>query len=902
VSESIEKLRPDRDLQCFFFRPSAIAALSSTSASGFTLSGTWRQQFDWAVIEWTRDNTFEHPALRYLPDGDLSGLTLSYKERRTNCILIDSNLFPTVDWPYLRIWAEDGSGQEQLYRVRLADHATPTEGSFKAASATFTLSGTLTAGDVVELSWRDEHYFRTIESGDTIASVLEHLSEDVNALSSIVSAGYSGPDGTITLTNLQAGEDGNNLGVIASVSGAQTETWTPESQTMSGGASPAQWRIELNFGAMQDLSGEAVPTEKIRKMRWTYAAALQEGGFSRTEFDVEVSEWSVTGENRTYAVSGPRSRRYEDDCEAELTGTWTKDAGNFSGGTIHRTNELGAAATVQTDSQFSHRLLLGTRKTFEAGTISVNVDGGPAVDFDLFVPEEDFLIRLDLGVFGAGQHTVQAVLTGANDASGGNSFYFDFVEAAVEVDTVSGQAVRDRETLATDWDTDHSLALAPERVAWNLDMLGFKGRPNHFVGSILFYELENVGNVFASGTVTFEGTPEFSQVVEVVIDGTVFSRVTLSTDTKETIARAFEFLVNDGSTGVRASSSGNVLTIHSRLLGSAGNSITLSASPISGSFEASASGETLTGGTDGVWYTDTAANPRINRAARDWHRSYFQALVSYGMADAAAAFSMELSHGNPSAAAGLAQRYPDGEPVIVSTPAVQTNFSPASLGFWKQAYLEMAAIQSDAGMTPYLQFGEVQWWYFPNAAGMTFYDDYTKSEFEAEHGTPLHVFTSNNDPPEGFPEEAAFLKSLIGNFTSAIRSFVRASYPDTRFEVLYPHDVNDFPLTRSVNFPSSDWSPGNIEVLKTENFTYTGNSNLNKALESIKFPFEQGFPRPETAHLIGVFTASVPWDWERRLAKGQDVESVVLWAFDQFSMIGYSLPLFEGLSRSRFLG
>ena len=53
------------------------------SANGFTLSGTWRQQFDWAVVEWNRDNVYEHPAIRYLPDPDLSGLELSYLEQRS---------------------------------------------------------------------------------------------------------------------------------------------------------------------------------------------------------------------------------------------------------------------------------------------------------------------------------------------------------------------------------------------------------------------------------------------------------------------------------------------------------------------------------------------------------------------------------------------------------------------------------------------------------------------------------------------------------------------------------------------------------------------------------------------------------------------------------------------------
>src|ERR1035438_10784339 len=97
MAEQLTKLRPDRDMQCYFERPSAVAALSGTSASGFTVSGCWRQQSDWAVIEWNRDNVFEHPRLRNLPDGDLSGITLSYQETRTNCIPLDSTLYATVD-------------------------------------------------------------------------------------------------------------------------------------------------------------------------------------------------------------------------------------------------------------------------------------------------------------------------------------------------------------------------------------------------------------------------------------------------------------------------------------------------------------------------------------------------------------------------------------------------------------------------------------------------------------------------------------------------------------------------------------------------------------------------------------------------------------------------------------
>ena len=900
MSETIDKLRPDRDLQCYFFRPSAIAALSNCSASGFTVSGSWRQQFDWTVIEWHRNNVFEHPWLRNLPDGDLSGLTLSYRESRTNCLLMDSTLFPTVDWPFLRIWAENGSG-EQLYKVPLRDHATATLGSSVAAQATFTLQGILVPGDVVEMAWLNENYFQTIQAGDTIAAVVQRLSDDVNALSGSASSQYSGADGTITLTHLTAGEEGNNLGIIANVSGVQIEQWVPTSQTMSGGASPTEWQVDLDFTNLLDENGVSVPTSNVRKMRWTYAAALQPGAYSRADFDVAVSNWTVSGTNRAYSVAAPKSRRFEDDENATYSGTWTAESGNFSAGTIGRTNQVGATVSVSYSSQLPHRLFLGTRYFEEAGIISVTVDSDPAQTFDLYIPAEDYLVRIDLGARTAGSHTVTVTLTGANAASSGNTFYFDYVEEAIEAATVSAQPVRVNETLATDWDTDHSLALAPERVAWNMQMLGFKGRANHYAGAILFYELTNPDNVYASGTISFQGTPVFSQNVQVNIDGTVYNRLTLSTDTNESIAKAFEFLINNGTTGVRAATTGNVLTITARMLGTAGNALTLSASPTSGAFQAITSGANLTGGVDGNWLTDATALPRMNRAARDWHRAYFAALDTYGI-EAVAAYSTELSHADSSSAAGLAQRYPDGTPVLVNTPAVQTNFSTTSLDFWKQAYLEMAQMQAEALVTPYLQFGEVQWWYFPGSSGMTFYDDYATTEFQNQYGRAMHVFTSNDDSPDPFPEEKAFLPGLIGSFTAAVRGFVSATYAQTKYEVLYPHDVNDHVLTRAVNYPDGDWTPANLDVLKTENFTYTGSRELNKAVESIQFPQAKGFAVEESAHLVGVFNASEPWNWERRLSRAEGVEHVVLWAFDQFSMIGYSLPLSEGIRRSFFLG
>jgi hypothetical protein len=233
---------------------------------------------------------------------------------------------------------------------------------------------------------------------------------------------------------------------------------------------------------------------------------------------------------------------------------------------------------------------------------------------------------------------------------------------------------------------------------------------------------------------------------------------------------------------------------------------------------------------------------------------------------------------------------------------LQTNFAPACTAFWEQVYSGMAALMAAAGLTPYLQFGEVQWWYFAAASGMPFYDAYTTSTFQAQYGRPMSIILSQNADPSGLTQECAFLPGLIGQFTSAIRQFVRQTYPTTRFEVLYPCDTNDTALNSLINFPRNDWTPSNLTCLKTENFTYTGDRNLDEARQSIQFPAQNGFPPAQTSHLIGISDYTTPWAKERSLAIAAGHQSVVLFALDQFCLIGYSLPLSSGSARARFMG
>ncbi|HXN50225.1 MAG TPA: hypothetical protein VN893_26485 [Bryobacteraceae bacterium] len=907
MAQTIEKLSPNQDLQCYFQQPSAVAALSATSATGFTVSGSWREQFDWAVIEWNRDNGFEHPLFRTLPDGDLSGLVLTYEETRTNCMPMDSNLGPTVGWPYLRVW-RDGQSLPDLVPLYTPDRATAIGGTPTAASATLTLTGTATNQDYIGVAWLTEQYNYQLQYWDSVASAVSALAQIVNDPhigSPTMSATASGTQ--ITLTLKTAGANGNLVGVYGFVSGAGTESWSSWWQLLSGGASPTKWRIHLDLGNLTDINGQTVTMTSVRKMRWTYVAPWQDGAFQRTEFEVQVSNWTVTGTNRAYSVAGPGSRRIEDDGpQAVYSDGWTafKGSYNYSNGSYHSTETIGAQVSCTYWASVPHSLYLGAEFLNKGASLSVTVDGGAPMTPNLLVPTEDALVRIPLGQYGGGTHTVVVQHAGPNDSNGPYTFNFDFLEIAIPTTALPELSTDAQVSLATDWDTYHSICLAPERTAWMIDALGFHGRVNHYMGALWFYELVSAGFTYASAHIDFTGPALFAlnEQTSITIDGTTIEHVHYIGDTAETVVKAFEMEINRGTMSVRAVANGAGLTIYSRSLGLASNSIVVSAT--STSMVPQPASQNLTGGQDGTWLTDLQVTPRLNRAARDWTRSFFRALKGYGL-DGVAALSMELGNGDPSLEAGIAQRTPDpgGVAVWVSTPALQTNFSPASIAFWQQAYQDIAQLQTDAGLRPYLQFGEVQWWYFrDNRSGMPFYDAYTTGTFLAQYGRAMQTILDNTVSPADYPQETQFLPTLIGAFTSQIMAYVRASFPTCRFEVLYPLDVNDTDFNRAINYPAGAWTPAALDCLKTESFGYTGSRDLNQCLTSIQLPGTRGFSPESSAHLVGIGDPTSPWLKEVRLSKAAGLESVVLFALDQLCLIGYSLPLPPALRRASLQG
>jgi hypothetical protein len=176
------------------------------------------------------------------------------------------------------------------------------------------------------------------------------------------------------------------------------------------------------------------------------------------------------------------------------------------------------------------------------------------------------------------------------------------------------------------------------------------------------------------------------------------------------------------------------------------------------------------------------------------------------------------------------------------------------------------------------------------------------STFQAQYGRPMTVITTNTLDPTTVPQEAAFLPGLIGAFTSQIMNYVRTAYPNCRFEVLYPTDVNNFALTRVINYPTSTWTPANLNCLKTESFTYTYERNLDLSVETIDYGAALGFTPATRSQLVGISDSSTAWLKEVRMAQGAGFESVVLFALDQMCLVGYDLPLSRGLRRSLRLG
>lgn len=139
--ERIYKLQPDRTLSLRGFDTFAAAAsIHDASASGFTVSGTFRDPADFAVaVLYDADNFYEHPRIKYLPDFDFSGLTLTFNLQYSSALQpIDSPKYNWIDWATLDCVLADGTPKN----IYLRDNAMLQSTDFPAASASVTVQST----------------------------------------------------------------------------------------------------------------------------------------------------------------------------------------------------------------------------------------------------------------------------------------------------------------------------------------------------------------------------------------------------------------------------------------------------------------------------------------------------------------------------------------------------------------------------------------------------------------------------------------------------------------------------------------------------------------------------------------------------------------------------------------
>ncbi|MCX6609647.1 MAG: hypothetical protein NTW74_02220, partial [Acidobacteria bacterium] len=137
MPETIYKLQPNRTMQLRGFDAcGAAAAMPPATANSVQGRGVFRDAADFAVLViYDADNFYEHSSLKYLPDFDFSGLTLSFDVHYDGLRPLHSPRFATIDWPYLDVIKADNT----TTRVRLSDYATLQSGSHTKAASTFTI-------------------------------------------------------------------------------------------------------------------------------------------------------------------------------------------------------------------------------------------------------------------------------------------------------------------------------------------------------------------------------------------------------------------------------------------------------------------------------------------------------------------------------------------------------------------------------------------------------------------------------------------------------------------------------------------------------------------------------------------------------------------------------------------
>ncbi|MDE3199194.1 MAG: hypothetical protein KGN84_22785, partial [Acidobacteriota bacterium] len=552
----------------------------------------------------------------------------------------------------------------------------------------------------------------TVLIGGAPYTVAGILSPTQLTLTTVLSAPVSGA----LYVAPRGGRDGNLIQLYA-INKTSTLSFDRSQIQLSGGSSAVTWNCTIDFTALG--------IDQLRQCWLTFAPSLVTGPYSSTEWQAVFSNWTLSGPAATQAlaVAGPGSVRIEEGSSACVyQGAWNVESGFYSNYFAKATTDTSASVTVTYYCQFTHDLYIGTSLYVDRGTAGIRLDGDTETTLNCYLNTGSAVVtrRRVRTAVPAGRHTVTIRLAAAG------VFYFDFLEAAVVSDAPDALTPRTGISPALDFDTDHTYKLPPARLMWIMDKLGYAGPMNEYLGVFWWNERVLSGGSLSTAQITFTGTYAGNDTVFLTLNGTTLGKTVFPADTPSTIALHFAAGINSTFVGAWASASGAVVTITGRSPAPAYN-LTLSLTVNSAAGQGSITQQPQSG-VYGTWVVNDAANPPINRATRDWHSDFYAQCASRSRA-VVTACSMELV--NPPA--GYAALFPDSARTPVSTAtgfgSLVSNHCAIGgskiLAYQKSVYRNIAQLQSAAGLTPSVQFGEFLWWYFAGPGGMAFYDDET---------------------------------------------------------------------------------------------------------------------------------------------------------------------------------
>jgi hypothetical protein len=796
--------------------------------------------------------------------------------------------------------------------------------------------------DGTAVTWLSGTQFMGLTAGSTI--LIAGIAYTIASLQSqtrlTLTTPTPSPTGAAYLA-ARGGRDGNLIQLYTLVSSPTTLSFDRTQYAFTGGSSAVTWAISLNFTALG--------IDSIRQCWLTFAPSLANGvAFSPVEWVATFSNWQLLeadGLDTTKAlqVAGPGSIRIEEsDSACVFTPHWSVESGFYSGYFAKAASLLNESVTVTYTCQFAHNLYIGTSlygtTAYAAGvTVVENTLYNPAIDgtfssdrgiagitlFTNGVPDTETLLdcRVNTGAalvtrrllrtaVPAGTHNVVIRIQTAGFV------YFDFLEAAVLSDIPSALTPRTSVSPALDFDTDHTYKLPPARLLWIFDQLGYAGPMNEYLGVFWWNERIPSGGSYSTAQVTFAGTFAYMDAIVITFnppDGTQLGKYVYPTDTPGTIANHFALYINSALVGAWASATPEgVLTITARSPAPAWN-LSLSISVTSAAGTALLSPAEPAPGVYPSWIVNDSISPPINRAVRDWHADFYSQCATRGR-QVMTSCSMELV--NPPA--GYVALFPDQTPVSTATGFGSLNSNQCAVGsskllaYQKAVYRWIAQMQSTAGLTPAVQYGEFLWWYAAESSGMGYYDSETAAAAEAALGRPLHTFlTTNDDPTVNNSADALFLRNRLRDYLSALVADIRSAFPNVLCELLWPYDVN-YPvpvptatpitggqLNHFVNLPV-EWqvqSTSGFDYMKTEALAFsTGMRNLDLARAAIDLFPGFGWPLPALRYLVPVFGYADPWERELALVWAAGIPVANFWAFDHICLFNLHVPE-QGLER-----